>query len=167
MFCVQLEILVVGVPLVAILRDVSTNGKIMGYAIMFWILPITALSLIMGPKYLAYWRAKHHVVATPKTRGRHSGNVYVSGLTSAPNDSAGGYNSSLQPSLVESVDHGHVVSSDMSSPVARMPTELLDSQATIVASNTTTATASANGTTGSSARISCEADDIPEGESHV
>ncbi|GKY95839.1 hypothetical protein MPSEU_000544500 [Mayamaea pseudoterrestris] len=174
LFCVQAEILVVGAPLVAILRNVSTNGKIMGYAILFWILPITALSLVMVPKYMAYWRAENNVTITPKIRGRHGGNVYVSGLGTAPSGhefSSKGNNDSQQQSMVEGQD----VSADVSGILASKSNigfndALLDSQGTAIASNTTTARATTSDTTieaSNGERLQNATNDAEDGASNV
>jgi hypothetical protein len=85
LFCVQLEILLIGVPLIAILRGVSTNGKIVGYIMLYWVLPVTALSLIMVPKYIAYWRAEHNLSASTVKRGVR-GHARVSGLVQQYDD---------------------------------------------------------------------------------
>jgi hypothetical protein len=72
LFCVQLEIVVVAAPLITILRGVSTNGRLIGYTILYWVLPVTALSLIMVPKYIAYWRAEHGLSTSGLKRGERS-----------------------------------------------------------------------------------------------
>jgi 7 transmembrane sweet-taste receptor of 3 GCPR len=55
----QLEVIIFAVPVIVILRGVSTDGKYLGMVIIVWSLPMSTLGLIMVPKYLAYWRIEH------------------------------------------------------------------------------------------------------------
>jgi len=82
---VQGELLVVGIPVIFILRSLSTDGKYIGYVILLFALPVSALVILMMPKVLAYARAVRGVQARPR-RGT-PGNGRVSGLplSSSPN----------------------------------------------------------------------------------
>jgi hypothetical protein len=85
---IQLEVLIIAVPLVIVLRDVSTTGRYLGFVIMFWIFPMSTLSLIFLPKYFAYRRAIRGVEElNQKKRGEHSG-VVVTGTTIEPKRSS-------------------------------------------------------------------------------
>jgi len=57
LFLVQLEVFLVAVPTVILLRDISTNGRYLGLTFIFWIFPMSTLSLIMVPKVSAYRKA--------------------------------------------------------------------------------------------------------------
>lgn len=48
---VQLEVVIVSVPLVVILREISTNGRYIGFVLI-----IFSLLLIIGPKAYAHYR---------------------------------------------------------------------------------------------------------------
>jgi hypothetical protein len=76
---VQLEVILFAVPVIIILRGVSTDGKYLGMVVIVWSLPMSTLGLIMVPKYLAYWRIEHSTNDKSK-RGETVG-IRVSGLT--------------------------------------------------------------------------------------
>lgn len=95
----QLEIIIVSVPIIAVLRDISTDGKYIGFVMMLWVFPMSTLVLIMLPKIIAYRAAtlgkdKHLARKRGSTvSGTGSGDVRVSGLTPS-----GGQSSSLNVS---------------------------------------------------------------------
>ena len=77
----QVEVVIVSVPLVIVLRSVSTTGRYLGFLFMLWIFPMSTILLIMVPKYLAYRRAIRGVdERNQKVRGERRG-VVVSGAT--------------------------------------------------------------------------------------
>jgi hypothetical protein len=79
----QLEVAVVAVPVAIILRGVSTNGRYIGLTFMFWTFPVTTLSLIVLPKYIAYRRAVRGVdTGSHLKRGERAG-TKVTGLSSS------------------------------------------------------------------------------------
>jgi hypothetical protein len=80
MIIVQFEVFLVAAPTVIVLRDVSTDGRYLGSTFLLWIYPMSALALIIFPKFLAYRRHQRGIVEQPK-RGELVG-VRVSGLES-------------------------------------------------------------------------------------
>lgn len=76
---VQVELAVVGAPVVAILRTVSTSGKYIGFVAILWAFPMSTLLLIMLPKMVASVRAARGVVKG-RTRGSRE-SVRVSGIS--------------------------------------------------------------------------------------
>jgi hypothetical protein len=83
MVVVQLEVIFVAIPLIAILRDVSTDGRYLGFAFMIWMFPATSLGLIFIPKIIADYRSRKGTteMQTKKRGERNSGdNVHISGL---------------------------------------------------------------------------------------
>lgn len=83
MILVQLEVVLVSIPLLVLLRDVSTNGRYLGYVIMLWTFPMSALAFIILPKYRAYRQAIRGPVNNVRSsrRGEQAG-VRVSGISS-------------------------------------------------------------------------------------
>ena len=83
MILVQIEVVIVAVPVVFILRDVSTDGRYLGFVFLLWIFPMSTLLLIFLPKFVAYNRAIRGVdTGAQRVRGRPSGLV-VTGLPAA------------------------------------------------------------------------------------
>jgi gamma-aminobutyric acid type B receptor len=89
---VQLEVILVSAPIISILRDESTNAKYVGFCFMLWVLPTSTLTLIMLPKFIAYFNATHeHAGGSSTARsniGNKSGGVRVSGLVNNSNTPA-------------------------------------------------------------------------------
>lgn len=79
---VQVEVMLVAVPTVIILQDVSADGRYLGMTFVLWVYPMSTLLLIMTPKLLAYWRATGvwGSEIKVKRRGAEIGSVRVSGL---------------------------------------------------------------------------------------
>ena len=72
----------VGLPVIAILQDVSTDGRYIGQALIVWTYPMTTMSLIMGPKMWAVRRAQLNGGRESSTHQRGSSQgVRVTGLT--------------------------------------------------------------------------------------
>jgi hypothetical protein len=84
MVSVQCEVILFAAPMIALLRDVSTNGRYIGFVLLMWTFPMSTLLLIVGPKVLALRRARaeSRIGGRRKqsTRGRSHGGVHVSGL---------------------------------------------------------------------------------------
>lgn len=84
MIVVQLEVIVFALPMVSVLRSVSsTDATFIGLAILIWTFPMSTLLLIIGQKALAFYRAK---MGIDENRRRKRGEkipfgVRVSGLT--------------------------------------------------------------------------------------
>ena len=53
---VQLEVIIVAIPMIFILRDVTVDGRYVGLVFLTWILPMSALGFIIGPKIRALRR---------------------------------------------------------------------------------------------------------------
>jgi hypothetical protein len=85
MVFVQCEVILFAVPMIALLRDVSTDGRYIGFVLLMWTFPMSTLLLIVGPKVLAFRRARAESRGCRRkqpTRGRSVvGGVHVSGLT--------------------------------------------------------------------------------------
>jgi len=80
LFLVQIELLIIGVPVISILRNLSTDGRYVGYIIILWAIPMSTMALIMMPKALAYHKAVHGGSSDRNKRGQRSG-VHVSGIS--------------------------------------------------------------------------------------
>lgn len=77
MVLVQVEVLLFMVPLIPLLHDVSTDGRYIGYSLLLWTFPMSAMCLIVGPKVFAVHRRKER--SSGLKRGA-TGHVRVSGL---------------------------------------------------------------------------------------
>mmetsp|Transcript_15169 Transcript_15169/g.26287 ORF Transcript_15169/g.26287 Transcript_15169/m.26287 type:complete len:514 (+) Transcript_15169:1-1542(+) len=55
MVFVQLQALIVGIPLVAMLKKTSTNGRYVGITLLMWTISTSSVVLIMLPKVLAFY----------------------------------------------------------------------------------------------------------------
>lgn len=75
---VQLEVVFIAVPVVVLLRDISTNMRYFGYMLILWVLPMSSLLFIMVPKVIAYRKA---VLGINNGRQRGNHGVRVSGLS--------------------------------------------------------------------------------------
>ena len=84
MILIQLEVLLFAVPLIPLLRGVSTNGRYIGYSLLIWTFSMSALLLIIGPKVIALCRGD--VVHRGPKRGTPPGQVRVSGLSSGSSE---------------------------------------------------------------------------------
>jgi hypothetical protein len=78
----QMEVIVVAVPTIVILRDVSTDGRYLGLMFLVLAFPLSALGFIMVPKVSAYYEAINS--RTMSRRGDAKGSVWVSGLNVNP-----------------------------------------------------------------------------------
>jgi hypothetical protein len=88
MLIFQIEIIFVAVPTIEVLRESSTDGKYIGFAILLWSFPSSTLGFIILPKVVAYYRAVRgqELLNVPK-RGVAKGTVQVTGLTNVPESS--------------------------------------------------------------------------------
>jgi hypothetical protein len=82
MIVVQMEVIVVAVPTITILRDVSTDGRYLGLMFLVLAFPMSALGFIMLPKVSSYYEAVNSRVVS--RRGNAKGSVWVSGLNGNP-----------------------------------------------------------------------------------
>ena len=95
LFVVQLEVFLVAVPTVIVLRDVSTDGRYLGLTFIFWIFPMSTLSLIMVPKISAYRQSisgKEEI--SSRKRGESVG-VCVSGVPEEVSRASAEYSSEM------------------------------------------------------------------------
>ena len=77
------QVIVLGIPVVFILRDVNTNGRYFGIVLLLWTFPASAMSLIILPKVMAYRRFINGNNKRRKSRGPGATvQVHVSGLAS-------------------------------------------------------------------------------------
>ena len=81
MILVQFEVIIFAVPMIVLLRDVSTDARYIGYVFLIWTFPMSAIVLIIGPKVLAFLGMKRPVAR----RGTTLGEVHVSGLSQEAN----------------------------------------------------------------------------------
>ena len=80
---VQLELYILGIPVLLLLEDVSTDGFYFGNVILAFLFPMTTLLFIMLPKVAAHYKAVHPEAHPHHSRGRVGhGGVCVSGLPS-------------------------------------------------------------------------------------
>jgi hypothetical protein len=61
---VQVQVLIVGAPVVFILQDVSPNGRILGYTLLMWTFPMTVVGLIFLPKMLTVRRMQRNAAGS-------------------------------------------------------------------------------------------------------
>lgn len=83
MIVIQVEVIFIAVPTITVLRDVSTDGRYLGFMFMLLTFPCSALGFVMIPKVLAHRRATHGGATAGSKRGQSSGGVHVSGLMPA------------------------------------------------------------------------------------
>jgi hypothetical protein len=82
MIVVQMEVIVLAVPTITILRDVSTDGRYLGLMFLVLAFPMSALGFTMLPKVSSYYEAVNS--RTVSRRGDAKGSVWVSGLNGNP-----------------------------------------------------------------------------------
>jgi hypothetical protein len=78
------EIILFALPMIRLLRDVSIDGRYIGFVLLIWTFPMSTLLLIIGPKVLAFRRAQAESSGGRRkqpTRGRSLGGVHLSGLS--------------------------------------------------------------------------------------
>ena len=88
MILIQAEVMLFAVPMIAFLRDVSTDARYIGYALILWTFPMSALVMIIGPKVLAYRRATRG--GETRVRGSARGSVHVTGINVSPQQLSSG-----------------------------------------------------------------------------
>lgn len=81
MVIVQLEVIVISLPMVGILRNVSSQGRYLGFSFLIWIVPVSTIGLIFGPKV----RAVRQGERTMSARGASTGTVKVTGINEVTN----------------------------------------------------------------------------------
>ncbi|CAB9517308.1 Gamma-aminobutyric acid (GABA) B receptor [Seminavis robusta] len=86
---VQIQVIMVSIPLVVILRGISTEGRYMGLILLIWTFPASTVTFIMYPKYQAYYNDTIAVNTRnsgvkSSTRGASQG-VQISGISGVSN----------------------------------------------------------------------------------
>ena len=111
----QIQVILVAIPVVVILRDVSTEGRYMGLVLLIWTFPMSTVILIMGPKFVAYFRATGTSISgnsrTRKSRGPSQGRVQISGLSGEISGSKD-HNSEMESAFVSRASHQDKDNSD-------------------------------------------------------
>ena len=74
------------IPLVVVLRDVSTDGKYIGLLVLLWSMPMSTIFLIMLPKVIAHHQGRQGMTFSERVRGSSAG-VRVTGLPDSLADS--------------------------------------------------------------------------------
>jgi hypothetical protein len=82
MIVVQLEVILIALPMISLLRDISSNARYVGFVFLIWTFPMSTLLLIFGPKVVAHYQATHGNgdVRQRSKRGEVGQGVRVSGL---------------------------------------------------------------------------------------
>lgn len=93
------KVILVALPLVYILREVSSNGRYLGVSLILWTLSMTNIGLIIFPKIVAL----HFPQKSIRTERESSEGVRVSGLpvSLTPNESQNCYPSQVVSNLSE------------------------------------------------------------------
>lgn len=77
------QVIIVGAPVVAILQDVSTNGRYIGLTLLVWTFPMSTMGLIMVPKMMMVRREARGFDKGSKTRGSRA-HAAVTGIENHP-----------------------------------------------------------------------------------
>ncbi|KAL7566630.1 hypothetical protein ACA910_003465 [Epithemia clementina (nom. ined.)] len=107
---VQIEVILVAVPVIIILNEESTDGKYLGFIFMLWSFPMTTLCLIFVPKMAAYRNDILGLSVGAKYKRGERGQSRVSGVT------VSGSTSGVKASAVTASNNRPVVSSLVSEP---------------------------------------------------
>lgn len=75
------QVIVVGVPVIILLQDVSSTGRYIGLSLLVWTFPMSVMGLIMAPKMATLRREKLGGMNSTK-RGSTEG-IRVTGLNAA------------------------------------------------------------------------------------
>ena len=83
------KVAIVGVPVVAILQRVSTDGRFIGLCLLVFMVAMSNMGLIVLPKMITVWRM-HRIgsASPPSVRGSREVGTRISGLVT-PTVSAG------------------------------------------------------------------------------
>jgi hypothetical protein len=77
---IQLEAIIVALPVVSLLRDVSTNARYFGFVVMLWVFPMSTLGVIIAPKVINCLRDVYGCKKSSGRRGEQTREVRVSGV---------------------------------------------------------------------------------------
>ena len=75
--------MIFALPMIYLLRDVDTDSRYIGFVLLIWTFPASAVGLIIGPKVVHFYK-RDGAVAVRGTRG---GVVHVTGITGRTADS--------------------------------------------------------------------------------
>lgn len=98
---VQLQVIMVSLPVTIILRDVSTDGRYLGFSLLMWMFPMSSISLIIYPKIWAHFHAVRAGDASTRSRATTTASKGARS-SAAPNVSLGS-KQSQQTSQIENV----------------------------------------------------------------
>jgi hypothetical protein len=77
---IHLEAIIVALPIVYILRDISTDARFFGFMTMLWVFPISTLGIVALPKVTSCWNDLYGSKEQPAKRGARCGNTVVTGV---------------------------------------------------------------------------------------
>jgi 7 transmembrane sweet-taste receptor of 3 GCPR len=80
----QLQVIMVSIPIAIILRGTSTAGRYIGVVLLIFSFPATTVAFIMGPKFVAYSQSQFgssSLDSSRRSRGFSQGRVLVSGIS--------------------------------------------------------------------------------------
>jgi hypothetical protein len=108
MIVVQLEVIVVSVPMIALLRDISSSIRYIGFVFIIWTFPMSALLLIFGPKVAAHYQATRGNGGQRRSKRGEVQGIRVSGLiTSYPESNSSQPRQVRDPALPASSSLSH------------------------------------------------------------
>jgi 7 transmembrane sweet-taste receptor of 3 GCPR len=77
---IQLEAILVALPMVWILRDVSSDASYFGFVVMLWVFPMSTLGVVVAPKIMSCIQDVHGRNSSINRRGERSSEIRVTGL---------------------------------------------------------------------------------------
>lgn len=101
----QIQVIMVAIPIVIILRGTSTDGRYMGLVLLIFSFPATTVLFIMGPKCGAYFQNSQSGSSgssvSRRSRGAPQGGVRVSGISGLSGATS---NNEMESAFVERED---------------------------------------------------------------
>ena len=77
---VQIEVLIIAIPVIVILNEDSTDGTYLGFIFLLWSFPMTTLGLLFVPKMVSYRNALRGRETSPKYKRGEKGKSRVTGV---------------------------------------------------------------------------------------
>ena len=81
------QVIFVAIPLVVVLRDITTDGRYIGLLVLLWSMPMSTILLIMLPKVVAHYKGAQGMSHSERVRGSSVG-VRVTGVPGSTAESA-------------------------------------------------------------------------------